>query len=145
MRKSIWDHFAAVPDPRVERTKLHKLQDILVIAVCGVICGAEHWTDIAMFGKVNEPWFRTFLELPNSIPSHDTFGRVFAALDPEAFEAVVQAFVADLAGSRVAGSKLAVIGSKRLATARRPAAAKPMRLSRNGACRLARPTRPPEK
>ncbi len=109
MRKSIWDHFAAVPDPRVERTKRHELQDILVIAVCGVIGGAEHWTDIEMFGKVNEEWFRTFLGLPNGIPSHDTFGRVFAALDPQAFEAVVQAFVADLAGSS-RGKHIAIDG-----------------------------------
>jgi predicted transposase YbfD/YdcC len=100
MRKSIGDHFAAVPDPRVDRTKRHKLQDILVIAVCGVICGAEHWTHVELFGKINEAWFRTFLDLPNGIPSHDTLGRVFAVLDPDAFEAVVQAFVADLAGSR---------------------------------------------
>lgn len=89
-----------VPDPRVERTKKHKLQDILVIAVCAVICGAEHWTHIEAFGKIHEAWFRTFLDLPKGIPSHDTFGRVFAVLDPEAFEAVLRAFVADLAGSR---------------------------------------------
>ena len=109
MRKSIWDRFAAVPDPRVDRTKRHKLQDILVIAVCGVICGAEHWTDVEMFGKVNEAWFRTFLDLPHGIPSHDTFGRVFAVLDPDAFEAVVQAFVADLAGSS-RGKHIAIDG-----------------------------------
>jgi len=109
MRKSIWDHFAAVPDPRVERTKRHKLQDILVLGICGVICGAEHWTDIEMFGRVNEGWFRTFLDLPNGIPSHDTLGRVFAALDPDAFEAVVQAFVADLAGSS-RGKHIAIDG-----------------------------------
>ena len=99
-KKSIWDHFAVVPDPRVERTKKHKLQDILVIAVCAVICGAEHWTHIEAFGKIHEAWFRTFLDLPNGIPSHDTLGRVFAALDPDAFEAVLRAFVADLAASR---------------------------------------------
>jgi len=109
MSKSIWDHFAAVPDPRVERTKRHELQDILVIGVCAVICGAEHWTDVEMFGNVNEAWFGTFLDLPNGIPSHDTFGRVFAALDPDAFEAVMQAFVADLAGSS-RGKHIAIDG-----------------------------------
>lgn len=109
MRKSIWDHFAAVPDPRVDRTKRHKLQDILVIAVCAVLCGAEHWTDVEMFGKVNEDWLRTFLELPNGIPSHDTFGRVFAALGPDAFEAAVRAFVADLTGSS-RGKHIAIDG-----------------------------------
>ena len=109
MKKSIWDHFAAVPDPRVERTKRHELQDILVIGVCAVICGAEHWTDVEMFGNVNGEWFGTFLDLPHGIPSHDTFGRVFAALDPDAFEAVMQAFVADLAGSS-RGKHIAIDG-----------------------------------
>jgi predicted transposase YbfD/YdcC len=107
--KSIWEHFAILRDPRVERTKKHKLQDIVVIAVCAAICGAEHWTHIETFGKVHESWFRTFLDLPNGIPSHDTFGRVFAALDPEAFEAAVQAFVADLVGSS-RGKHIAIDG-----------------------------------
>jgi len=108
-KKSIWDHFGTIPDPRVERTKKHQLQDILVIALCAVLCGAEHWTHVETFGKVHEVWFRTFLELPNGIPSHDTFGRVFAALDPDAFEAALRAFVAQLAGSSP-GKHLAIDG-----------------------------------
>jgi predicted transposase YbfD/YdcC len=108
-KESIWEHFAVIRDPRVERTKKHKLQDIVVIAVCATICGAEHWTHIETFGKVHEAWFRTFLGLPHGIPSHDTFGRVFAALDPEAFEAAMRAFVADLAGSS-RGKHLAIDG-----------------------------------
>jgi hypothetical protein len=72
-------------DPRVERTRLHRLIDILVIALCAVICGAESWDDIAEFGEVKQDWFATFLEVPNGIPSHDTFHRVFAALNPEQF------------------------------------------------------------
>jgi predicted transposase YbfD/YdcC len=99
MATSIWEHFCLLPDPRVDRTKLHKLEDILTIALCAVICGAETWVDIADFGKAKEAWLRTFLELPNGIPSHDTFGRVFAALDPQAFERCFQAWIADLAGS----------------------------------------------
>jgi predicted transposase YbfD/YdcC len=79
--------FAAVEDPRIERTKLHRLVDILMIAVCGVICGADGWVEIEEFGKAKEAWFRTFLAFPNGIPSHDTFGRVFARLDPKQFEA----------------------------------------------------------
>ncbi len=79
--------FAAVEDPRVERTKRHKLLDILIIAICGVICGAEGWVEIEEFGKAKEAWLKELLELPNGIPSHDTFGRVFAQLDPEQFEA----------------------------------------------------------
>ena len=63
----------------------HRLSDILVIALCAVICGAESWDDSAEFGEVKQDWFATFLELPNGIPSHDTFNRVFAALTPEQF------------------------------------------------------------
>ncbi|EFH83602.1 transposase ISAs1 family protein [Ktedonobacter racemifer DSM 44963] len=75
--------FAAVEDPRVERTKRHMLLDIIVIAICGVICGAEGWVEIEAFGKAKEEWLKDLLELPNGIPSHDTFGRVFARLDPK--------------------------------------------------------------
>lgn len=82
---SLPEHFAGLPDPRVERTKRHSLHDILVITICAVICGADDWVSIELFGKSKEAWFRTFLDLPNGIPSHDTLGRVFAALNPTAF------------------------------------------------------------
>ena len=78
--------FAAVEDPRIERTKLHRLVDILLIAVCGVICGADGWVEIEEFGKAKAGWFHSWLALPNGIPSHDTFGRVFARIDPKQFE-----------------------------------------------------------
>ena len=84
------EHFARVTDPRVERTKRHMLIDILVIAICAVICGADDWVAVAAFGRAKHGWFKTFLSLPNGIPSHDTFGRVFARLDPQQFQ---QAFV----------------------------------------------------
>lgn len=80
------EHFASLTDPRVERTREHKLLDIVAIAICAVICGADGWTDVAAFGQVKEAWLRTWLELPNGIPSHDTFGRVFARLNPQEFE-----------------------------------------------------------
>src|SRR6266516_2181275 len=79
--------FAQVEDPRMERTKLHRLRDIIILAICGVICGAEGWVEIEEFGKAKESWFTELLNLPNGIPSHDTFGRVFAHLDPKQFEA----------------------------------------------------------
>lgn len=79
-------YFAAVDDPRVERTKRHKLLDIIIIAICGMVCGAEGWVEIEEFGKEKEEWLKAILELPNGIPSHDTFGRVFARLDPVKFE-----------------------------------------------------------
>ena len=83
----------------MERTKLHQLGDTLAIAICAVICGAEGWTDIELFGKSKESWFKTFLELPNGIPSHDTFGRVISALAPDAFERCFQSWIQSLAGS----------------------------------------------
>lgn len=83
---SIGKHFGGLEDPRIDRTKRHLLIDIVVIAICGVICGAETWVDIENFGKAKYPWFKTFLELPNGIPSHDTFGRVFNRLDAEQFQ-----------------------------------------------------------
>ncbi|PIU56331.1 MAG: ISAs1 family transposase [Deltaproteobacteria bacterium CG07_land_8_20_14_0_80_38_7] len=82
---SIIEHFAVLPDPRVERTKHHLLQDILTIGICSVICGADSWVDMELFGQCKETWFRTFLKLPYGIPSHDTFGRVFSALDTKVF------------------------------------------------------------
>jgi len=83
---SIERHFADLQDPRVERTKRHKLLDIVVLAICGVICGADDWVSIEEFGEAKLEWFQGFLELPNGIPSHDTFGRVFGRLDPDQFQ-----------------------------------------------------------
>ena len=80
-------HFGELDDPRVDRTILHKFIDILVIGVCTVICGGDDYPAMEEFGEAKEKWFRTFLELPAGIPSHDTFWRVFSALDPEQFQA----------------------------------------------------------
>ena len=82
---SIIDHFSVIPDPRIERRKEHKLIDILTIAMCAVLCGADEFTEMEEFGAAKEEWFRTFLQLPNGIPSHDTFGRVFSLIDNRAF------------------------------------------------------------
>jgi predicted transposase YbfD/YdcC len=83
---TISKHFATLPDPRIDRTKEHRLVDIITVALCAVLCGADNWVDIETFGQAKEGWLRTFLSLPNGIPSHDTFGRVFARLDPVAFQ-----------------------------------------------------------
>jgi len=80
---SLLEHFAELEDPRVERTKLHLLPDILGLTICAVICGADSWVDIESYGHSKEDWLKTFLVLPNGIPSHDTIARLFARLDPK--------------------------------------------------------------
>ena len=85
---TIADHFSEMEDPRVEWSIQHKLIDIITIAICAVICGADTWVDIETYGLAKEEWFKQFLELANGIPSHDTFARVFARLNPEQFRAL---------------------------------------------------------
>ncbi len=84
---ALLDHFADVPDPRIARHRWHKLSDILVIAVCAVLCGAESYPAIEDFGHERAEWLKQFLELPEGIPSHDTFNRVLRLLDPVQFQA----------------------------------------------------------
>jgi len=90
------ERFSALKDPRVERTKLHELLDIITIAICAVICGADDWVEMEQFGNDKREFFDKFLLLPNGIPSHDTFGRVFARLKPEEFQACFLEWVQDL-------------------------------------------------
>jgi predicted transposase YbfD/YdcC len=103
--------FSGLKDPRVDRTKKHSLGDILAIAISAILCGADGWVQVEEFGDCKKAWFQTFLDLPGGIPSHDTFGRVFAALDPAAFEACFMQWIADLAGAS-AGRLIAIDGKK---------------------------------
>ena len=73
---SLTEHFGSLVDPRIDRTKRHNLMDIVTIALCGVIAGADSWVDVEAFGRRKAEWLRKMLNLPNGIPSHDTFGRV---------------------------------------------------------------------
>ena len=82
---AIFQHFENLTDPRIDRTKHHLLYDMVVIAMCASICGADGWADVERFGKSKQKWFERFLRLENGIPSHDTFGRVFSRLDPQEF------------------------------------------------------------
>jgi predicted transposase YbfD/YdcC len=99
----------SVSDPRVDRGKRHKLVDILVIALCGFLAGCEGWVDVELFGISKQRWLEKFLELPNGIPSHDTFGRVFAMLDPHQLVRVLQQFVQAVTGG-LCGQALAIDG-----------------------------------
>ena len=113
--EAIEEHFSKVNDPRRDRTKDHKLIDIIAIAICAVICGAEGWVDIENFGNSKLSWLKTFLELPNGIPSHDTFGRVFSLIDAQAFQLafyewvwavndIIQGQIINIDGKRLRGS-----------------------------------------
>jgi predicted transposase YbfD/YdcC len=86
-----------LPDPRLDRRKRHRLVDILMLAICGALCSVDNFVELERFGRAKESWFRTFLELPNGIPSHDTFGRVLALLDPQAFREVFLRWAQSLA------------------------------------------------
>jgi len=102
-------YFDALDDPRVERTRQHALIDIIVVSVLAVICGAESWGDIEDYGEANKDWLRAFLRLRNGIPSHQTFMRVFAALDVEAFHECFMDFTRDLVGT-TDGKHIAIDG-----------------------------------
>jgi predicted transposase YbfD/YdcC len=107
------EHFARLPDPRVDRTKRHLLLDIVVIAVCAVICGADTWVDIEEYGRAKHEWLQRFLALPHGIPSHDTFARVFARLKPEAFRTCFLAWLTEVQqqiGGPLAGQLVAIDG-----------------------------------
>ena len=95
-RVSLLEHFSVIQDPRIDRRKEHKLIDIITIAILAVICGADAWTSVEEFGKAKYDWLSSFLELPNGIPSHDTFGRVFALLSAKAFQECFQRWVNDI-------------------------------------------------
>ena len=83
---SIVDHFLGLEDTQMNRKKEHLLIDIVTITICAVICGSDDWVSISQFGVARQSWFKTFLKLPNGIPSHDTFGRVFSLLSSEKFQ-----------------------------------------------------------
>jgi predicted transposase YbfD/YdcC len=105
-------HFASIEDPRVERTRRHDLLDIIVIAVCAVICGADDWVDVEAWGNAKLDWLRQYLPLPNGIPSHDTFGDVFGRLKPEQFETSFLSWVQAVMGA--SGGKVVAIDGKTL-------------------------------
>lgn len=108
---SIAKHFEGMPDPRTGNAKAHIFLEILIIAICAVICGADGWSDIELFGKNKKDWLKTFLALPKGIPSHDTFGRVFAKIKPEEFQKRFMEWVQGIE-TLTAGQVIAIDGKK---------------------------------
>jgi predicted transposase YbfD/YdcC len=110
-------HFRSLTDPRRRHCRRHLLLDIVVIAICAVTGGADNWQEIAAFGRRHEAWFRRYLSLPNGIPSHDTFARVFSRLDPKVFQRCLRdwllAFAEVVAGGHIAIDGKTVCGSAR--------------------------------
>lgn len=129
---SLFDTPSQVPDPRLDRTKLHPLADILVIAVCATICAAETWEEIAEFGHAKEGWFRKFLTPPNGIPSHDTFRRVFLRLNPKQLQEAFLAWVRSVA--EVTGGEVIAIDGKQARGARTAGGKEGLRLVSAWAC-----------
>jgi predicted transposase YbfD/YdcC len=105
-------HFEKVRDPRIGNATRHKLIDILVVAICAVVCGANSWVEVELFGRSKQNWFKTFLELAHGIPSHDTFGRVFALIEPEAFRSSFLEWVQTI--QRLTKSETIAIDGKQL-------------------------------
>ena len=95
---SLIRQFKDVNDPRIDRRKAHKLIDIIVTAICAVVGGADGFDAIVIFGKAHQKWFEKFLELPNGIPSHDTFARVFARINPQEFRTCFAKWTKEIAG-----------------------------------------------
>ncbi len=119
----ILSYFSKMKDPRVERTKLHKLEDIVFIAIASVLSGIESWNEMEMYGNIKKPWLETFLELPNGIPTHDTFNRFFSALNPDEFENCFLEWISAIT-YKTKGEVVSIDG-------------KTMRGSRNQGCKMA--------
>jgi predicted transposase YbfD/YdcC len=109
-------YFAELRDPRVERTRRHLLQDIVLIAIAAILSGASGWDEIERYGQAKKPWLKSFLTLPHGIPSHDTFNRVFQALDPAELEKSFLGWVRSLA-RLTAGEVVAIDGKSLRGTA----------------------------
>lgn len=110
METKLHEYFRQIPDPRINRNKKHLLIDIILLSVLAVICGAESWDSIEMFGKSKIDFLRRFLRLPNGIPSHDTINRVFTMLRPDKFEQIFIQWVDSLRIKGISNEVIAIDG-----------------------------------
>lgn len=129
---AVFTTFENLTDPRVERTRRHELFDLVVVALCGTIAGGDSWADIERFGNERLPWLRTFLTLANGIPSHDTFGRVFARLDPAQLVACIQQWLDEI--GREIGKHIAIDGKTLRGSFDKAAGKNPLHLVSAWAC-----------
>jgi predicted transposase YbfD/YdcC len=129
---SVFSTFEDFTDPRIERTRRHDLFDLLVVALCGTIAGADSWADVERFGDKRLDWLRTFLRLENGIPSHDTFGRVFSMLDPAKLVACIQQWLDDV--GREIGQHIAIDGKTLRGSFDKAAGRNPLHLVSAWAC-----------
>jgi predicted transposase YbfD/YdcC len=129
---AVFSTFEDLTDPRIERTRRHELFELLVIALCGTIAGADSWADVERFGEKRLDWLRTFVRLENGIPSHDTFGRVFAMLDPAKLAACIQQWLDDV-GCEL-GKHIAIDGKTLRGSFDRAAGKNPLHLVSAWAC-----------
>jgi len=102
-------HFQQLADPRIGRAKRHELLDLVMIAVCAMLCGAESFTEMAAFGRCKADWFNTWLALPHGVPSHDTFNRAFGLIEPTTFMSCFLAWTQSLR-EEVVGELVALDG-----------------------------------
>src|SRR5262245_52465787 len=93
LRELFTPHFGKLTDPRINRTKRHDLLTVIILAICATLGGANGWADVERFARAKRKFFRQFLDLRNGIPSHDTFGRIFARLDPAGLLRCVQSWL----------------------------------------------------
>lgn len=129
---AVFTAFENLTDPRIERTRVHELFDLVVVALCATVAGADGWADIERFGKERLAWLRTFLPVANGIPSHDTFGRVFSRLDPAELVACIQQWLDDV--GREVGKHIAIDGKTLRGSFDKAAGKNPLHLVSAWAC-----------
>ena len=109
-QKPLLDYLESMPDPRLRSKCSHVLSEVVFMATCAMLCGFDTWTEIALFSKEREEWFRKWLSLPGGIPSHDTFNRVFAILPPDNLKSIFQDWIHDIIGNDKIAGQLAIDG-----------------------------------